>query len=416
MNASVGRILGEVLPGEALPGPEETGAVLVGGATPEAVAEPATVEEVQAVLTAAQRGGFAVVPLGGRTDPGSEPPRGPFVGLSTRRLAGVEDYQPADLTVTARAGTTLASLGATLAEKGQWLPVDPPFAPRKTLGGLVATGAAGSLGMAYGAPRDHVLGLTVVTGDARVLRLGGRVMKNVAGFDLVKLMVGSRGTLGIVTSATLRLFPRPAEERALVLVGDGPGVLLDAARRVATASVVPASAVLAAPGPGSAGGAALVVRVHGAKAAVDADAAKLLGPSLASARIHGGEEAQRILEAVRDHAAVQPVVLRAFALPGLLAEVLSAVHDAVPVVAMAADVMSGRVRVGVEAAVDPSSVERLRSRLEALGGSLVVERAAPGPLDGFPTYGSGGRTGALGRALRARFDPEGILSPGRFET
>lgn len=414
MSAPAGRVLADVLPPEALPDGWEPDVWKVGGASPEAVAEPASVEEVCAVLAAAKAGSFAVVPLGGRTDPGAEAPRGSFVVLSTRRLAGVEDYQPADLTVAARAGTSLGALAKTLAGKGQWIPVDPPFAPLKTLGGLVATGSAGALGMAYGSPRDHVLGLTAVTGDGRVLRLGGRVMKNVAGFDLVKLMVGSRGTLGVVTSATLRLFPQPAEDQAVVLEGDGPGALLEAARRVATAGVVPASAVLVWPLSGSQGRAALVVRVHGARAAAEADAAKLLGPVLAGAALHRDVGAQQILEAVRDHAARHPLVIRAFALPGLLPEVLAAVQDAVPVAALAADVMSGRVRAGVDSGADAASLERLRSRMVALGGSLVLERSTKGVPAGFPAYAAHGKTAALGRALRARFDPDGLLSPGRF--
>jgi len=389
----------------------------VGGSTPEAVVEPGSLEEVRAVLAAAVSGGFSVVPLGGRTDPGAEPPRGRFVVLSTRRLDGIEEYAPADLTVTAKGGTTLQSLDAALAEQGQWLPVDPPFAPRRTVGGLVATGAAGALGMAYGTPRDHVLGLTVVTGDGRVLRLGGRVMKNVAGFDLVKLMVGSRGTLGVVVSACMRLFPRPADERVLLLSAESPGALLEAARRVLTASVVPASALLLAPAPASSGGGALVVRVQGARAAVDADARKLLGPSLPRAQILDGPEAQRLLTAARDHATGHRVVVRASALPGLLPEVLSAIQENVPVATVAADVMSGRVRVGLEPSdSDPTPLLLLRDRLRILGGSLVLERMEPWQAYPMPAYGSRGRPGALDRALRARFDPGGILSPGRFET
>ena len=417
MSTPAARSLADLLPAEALRAEGEMGAWTVGGSVPEAVVEPCSVEEIRLVLAAAGAGGFTVVPLGGRTDPGAEAPRGPFVVLSTRRFAGVEDYEPADLTVTARAGTTLAALGAVLAERGQWLPADPPFAPERTVGGLVATGAAGPLGMAYGAPRDHVLGLSVVTGDGRVLRLGGRVMKNVAGFDLVKLMVGSRGTLSVVLSASMRLFPRPAEDRAVVLEASGPGALLEEARRVATAGVVPASAVLLSPAPAPrGGGACLVVRVQGAGAVADADAARLLGPSLTNAVVLRGDEALRALEAMRDHAAAPPLVLRAFALPGLLPEVLSAVQDAVPVAALAADVMSGRVRVGVAAGVDPNALARLRTRLEALGGSLAVERAGPELLGAFAAYGPRGKAGALGRALRSRFDPHGVLSAGRFAT
>jgi glycolate oxidase FAD binding subunit len=282
---------------------------------------------------------------------------------------------------------------------------------------LVATGEAGALGMAYGTPRDHVLGLTVVTGDGRVLRLGGRVMKNVAGFDLVKLMVGSRGTLGVVVSACMRLFPRPAEERVLVLSAQGPGALLEAARRVLTASVVPASALLLAPAPDSSGGGALVVRVQGARTAVDADARKLLGPALPQARMLDGAAARQVLAAARDHATGHRVVVRAYALPGLLPEVLSAVQESLPVAAVAADVMSGRVRVGLEPSdSDPTPLLLLRNRLDSLGGSLVFERMEPWQAYPLPTYGSRGRPGTLDRSLRARFDPAGVLSPGRFES
>ncbi|MDP2959181.1 MAG: FAD-binding oxidoreductase [Longimicrobiales bacterium] len=414
MSTDVPRALTDALPREAFREPvDDTWAV--GGALPRAVVEPGSSEEVRAVLAAGSAAGLTVVPLGGRTDPGAEPPRGPFVVLSTRRLAGIEAYEPADLTVTVGAGTTVASLGAALAEKGQWLPVDPPFAPERTVGGLVATGAAGPLGMAYGAPRDHVLGLTVVSGDGRVLRLGGRVMKNVAGFDLVKLIVGSRGTLGVVISATLRVFPRPADDRAVVLEAEGPGPLLGSARGVLTATVVPASAVLVSPSPGDAPGrSALVVRVQGAPAAVEVDTRTLLGSSRAGSVSVGGDAAQRIHEAVRDRAARHPVVLRAFALPALLPEILAAVHDAVSVDALAADVMSGRVRVGAAAAPEASALRALRARLEALGGSLVLERAGAGLLAEVPAYGQGGRAGALGAALRTRFDPGGVLSAGRF--
>jgi len=415
MSADPVRALESALGADALVAPGARAEWALGGAVPEAVVQPRSLEEVGAVLRAAAAGGFSVVPLGGRTDPGAEPPRAPFVALSTLRLEGVEDYEPADLTVTVRAGTSLGSLERLLAEQGQWLPADPPRAPERTVGGLVATGAAGPLGTAFGRPRDHVLGLTIVTGDARVLRLGGRVMKNVAGFDLVRLVVGSRGTLGVVTAATFRVFPRPTEDRAVVVRADRPGALLDAARRVATAGVVPASAVLVNPAPAS-GGAALVVRVQGAPGAVDADTTELLGEAEPEATVLRGDDARRLHQAVRDHASGHALVVRAFALPGLLPEVLGALHDALPVAALAADVMSGRIRAGLEGGspVDPGALESLRARLEALGGTLVLERASPSVLSEVPAYGPGGRAGMLGDALRARFDPGGVLSAGRF--
>lgn len=411
------RALEDVLPREAF-GPMDGGAVAwsLGGAAPEAVVSPGSVEETAAALAAASRAGLGVVPAGRMTSPGPEAPDRAFVVLSTRRLAGVEDYEPADLTATARAGTLLGELAEATGPNGQWLPSDPPHAPRRTVGGLAATGARGPLAGMYGAPRDHVLGLTVVTGDGRVLRLGGRVMKNVAGFDLVRLLVGSRGTLGVVTSASVRLFPRPAADHVHVVSGEHPGELLAVARAVATAKVVPASAVLVSGGPAAPETASLVVRVHGAAEAVAADARTLLGEALDAARLASPSEAGVLLDAVRDQAADHPVVLRAFALPGLLPEVLAAVQDAVPVAALAADVLSGRVRVGVSdvGPEDADALLRLRARLEALGGTLSLERCPPEMAKRVRVHGGAGRSGELSAALRAHFDPAGILSSGRY--
>jgi glycolate oxidase FAD binding subunit len=412
----VAEAMASALPVEAVEGRDPAG-WSTGGAVPEAVVAPATADEVRQVLALAAAEGVGVIPMGGGTDPGPEAPAGPFLALSTERITGVEEYGPADLTVTVRAGTPLATLAAALAAEGQWLPVDPPFAPRRTVGGVVATGSAGPLGMAYGTPRDHVLGLTVVTGDGRVLRLGGKVMKNVAGFDLVKLVVGSRGTLGVIVSVCFRLFPRPAEERVLVATAASPGRLVELARQVASAPVVPASAVLVSRFPSHPGEeSALVVRVQGTGPTVEADAGRLLPPSGTPVRVLGGSEAAAFLAAIRDHAAGHGLTVRCSALPGLLGDVLSAAEQALPGAAFAADVMSGRVRaaVGDVAAADPSELLRLRQRLQALGGSMVLERAPAAVLDQVPVSGRSGRVRALEDEIRARFDPGGVLSPGRF--
>lgn len=403
-------------PKGALHVPSDAAGWSLGGASPEGVVSPVSVSEVRGALAAAHRAGVGIVPLGGRTAPGCEPPSRPFVALSTTRLAGIEVYEPADLTVTARAGITLGDLSSQLAAHGQWLPVDPPFASRRTLGGLVATGAAGPLGAAHGSPRDHVLGLTLVTGDGRVLHLGGRVMKNVAGFDLVKLVVGSHGTLGVVVSATVRVFPRPEAEMALVVRAERPGELVEVARAVATSQVVPASAVLVAPDPWNGAGAALVVRLQGATAGVASDEARLLaGTKVEPERLAGGE-AVALCTAAADHAAVGALVVRATALPASLAAVLSAVAEALPGCTILADAMAGRVRAALADAgrVDAFALTVLRRRLETLGGGLTLEHAPRELASAVGVHGARGRAGALGTAVRTRFDPEGLLSPGRF--
>lgn len=406
------------LPAEIVSANGERQRWTVGGAVPEAVVSPSSVEEVRSTLVGARGAGVGVVPLGGGTDPGCEAPEGPFIVLSTRSLTGVEAYEPADLTVTARAGLVLADLDAELSRHGQWLPVDPPLAPRRTFGGLVATGAAGPLGTAYGAPRDHVLGVHVVTGDGRELHLGGRVMKNVAGFDLVKLMVGSRGTLGVVISATVRLFPRPAVDRVLVLEGDSPGALLADARALATAPLVPASAVLSLSGPDGRG-AALVIRLQGALPAVDAEELSIRRLLSGAPRCVDGAEGSALLERIRDRACGGVLGLRAAALPAALPAVMDAVSGALPAAELSGDVLTGRVRASTaEDDVAPEALVTLRRRMAELGGTLVLTRAPAAVVERAGAYRSPGdpepAAVRLASRLKRRFDPERTLSPGRF--
>ncbi len=386
---------------------------------PARVVAPASAEEVCEVLADAEAEGLAVVPVGGGSDPGCVPPARPWIALSTRALAEVEDYEPADLTITAGAGVVLGDLDRVLGAQRQWLPSDPPHAVRRTLGGLVASGAVGPLGLTYGAPRDHVLGLTLVTGDGRILRLGGRVMKNVAGFDLVKLVVGSRGTLGVVVSATVRLFPRPEEDRLLVVRADHPAALVPVARRVAMSAVVPASAVLVAPVPetlGDGGTSALVVRLHGARAAVQADEERLRRELAAEIGRIPGAASPGIAQALADHASAGEVRVRVTALPAALGTVLSAVADALGAAVVVADVLSGRVRAEVVNAeeVDAGALGTLRQRVEALGGSMTLERAPTHVVAAAGAFGDRGAQGSFMHDLRARFDPRGLLSPGMF--
>lgn len=131
--------------------------------------------------------------------------------VDTRGMDRVVEYDPADLTVTVEAGCRFDVLDAALAEHGQWLPADVPSPARTTVGGMIAAGLAGPLRRTYGSLRDQIIGIEWVGGEGQVLRSGGRVVKNVAGYDLMKLHVGARGRLGVVTKATFRVRPRPAE-------------------------------------------------------------------------------------------------------------------------------------------------------------------------------------------------------------
>src|SRR5688572_11950279 len=165
--------------------------------------------------------------------------------LDTSGLAGIIEYVPGDLTLTAYAGTTLAEIEEATAAHSQWLPLDPFGDPRGTLGATLATASAGPLGGSIGLPRDVTVGLAFVTGEGEVVRGGGRVVKNVAGFDLVRLTIGAWGTLGIITEATVRLRARPEVDETLALVlpaqRDAVATLLSTIR---VAGVEPLSAEL----------------------------------------------------------------------------------------------------------------------------------------------------------------------------
>lgn len=371
---------------------------------------PGSVEEIRDALDGAAAEGRQVLVVGTGVDLRPRAAEANPTLLRTRGLAGIEAYEPADLTLTAAAGTTLAELDAALAEHGQWLPVDPPGADRRTLGGLVATGAAGPLSTFYGAPRDHVLGLTLVTGDGTELSLGGRVMKNVAGFDLVRLVVGSRGSLGVVTSATVRVFPRPAIDRRYVL--DGPvGEVVALGPAVASASRLPASAVIVSEGTDRA---RLVLRIHGAEAAVGADAKAFEGHL--GRRFDGAEEPDRrgaddTGGAVTDVGDGGRLAVRASALPTALPVLWDLLREALPDATMAADPLAGRVRASTDAPVDAEALRALRTRLVELGGSLVLRRA-PADLAAAVGVDGAGVAQGLMRGLVERFDARRVLMGG----
>ncbi len=167
---------------------------------------PDAVEEAQEAL----RGHERVLPRGAGTKPAlSSPPEG-TVSLEVSGLTGIEDYDPEELTFTARAGTSLGEIEAALAENGQYLPFDPPLvAAGATLGGAVAAGTSGPLRYRSGGVRDFILGVRFLDGEGRLVRAGGRVVKNAAGFDLSKLMVGSAGRLGVMVELSFKVFPQP---------------------------------------------------------------------------------------------------------------------------------------------------------------------------------------------------------------
>jgi glycolate oxidase FAD binding subunit len=190
----------------------------VDGQEPKWVVFPRSVEQVSWILKTASEHSLAVIAAGnGSFLHLGAPPKGYDVALSLRYLDRIVDYQPTDMTVTVEGGLVLSRLQEVLRQHGQWLPLDPPLAERATMGGIIAANLSGPARLSQGTVRDFLIGLKVVQADGVVVKGGGRVVKNVAGYDFPKLYCGSLGTLGIVVEATLKVRPRPEEEQLLSL-------------------------------------------------------------------------------------------------------------------------------------------------------------------------------------------------------
>lgn len=377
----------------------------VGGIVPAAVVTPDGEAAVAAVCALAHRERLALVVRGaGTKQRWGRPPRRCDAVLETGRLSGVVEHAPGDLVCTVRAGTTLDELRGVLdAAPGhrQWLPLDPPQGGTQTLGGAIATAAAGSLRTRYGTPRDLVIGARYVLGDGTVGHSGGKVVKNVAGYDVTRLLVGSLGTLAVITEITVRLHPRPAATRSLLLERASPSRLAALADRLRTAPVVLGAADVCWPD------ATARLSVEGTEDGVVEQATALA--EIAGARILDAAEAEEVAAAL----AVRPWrgdgAVAGLAFPRTrLAEVLEIAS------AYATEIVA-RATLGVAEARLPESagvVAQLRAAVERLGGHVTLHRGGPA-LAGAVWPAESGTEVALMRALKRSLDPAGVLAPGR---
>lgn len=205
------------------------------------VVYPRDEHQVSAILRYANEHSLSVIPEGGGTKRGlGGTLEQADILLSLKQLKGVVEHSVGDLIMTVKAGTTLQEIQSVLAQNGQFLPLDPPFPERSTIGGIVASNASGPKRLRYGSCRDLVVGMRVVTADGTLIRSGAKVVKNVAGYDMNKLFVGSMGTLGVITELHLKLKPLPAK-RSLLLLASPPGgsEIWDFSRRILDSHLEP---------------------------------------------------------------------------------------------------------------------------------------------------------------------------------
>ncbi len=332
------------------------------------------------------------------------------------RLLG---YEPADLTISVQAGMRLADLNRTLAERGQFLPLDPPFADRATIGGSLACDCSGPRRRRYGTGRDMVIGMTFVTVDGKSVSSGGMVVKNVTGLDMAKLMIGSMGTLAVIATVNLKVTPKPPAERTFAFLAKDLARAESVRRKVLRGVAQPVALDLLNGAAARALGAdadaefVLLAEAHGSAAVVErygSDFAMTAHECGADLLLLDDEVAGRVWDGVRDFTprmlAAHPggAILRISSAPARLQDALAALD--LPFVARAA---AGTAYL---ACPDADQTVQQVAALRGRGVRVTVEHGAPEgvePWDGLPAPAVD-----IMRRLKRELDPSGQLNPGRL--
>ena len=348
------------------------------------IVEPHSAEEAAEILRAANEDGASVIPRGGGTKSDwGNPPKRTDVMLSTVNLNRVIEHAWADLTVTVEAGCTIAELQRTLAQHGQRLAVDPLWPEKATVGGVLSTNDTGTLRLRYGGLRDLVIGVTLALADGTLARSGGKVVKNVAGYDLSKLVTGAFGTLGVITSATFRLHPLPKHTHTVTAAVPDLAAMQHLLSKILDAQLVPAAVQVRV----GAGAPQIDVLFEGTEEGIYAQVDRLR--EMTPLTENHAEVFQRL-----DAGAKISV------LPARIAETLEGLDGYAVVEATG---------LGW---VQSHHLSQMREKIESMGGSLVLMR----PYNSLDAWGAtaGGDALPLMRAIKQRFDPRGILNPGVF--
>lgn len=398
----------------------------VAGVQPSLVAAPASVDEASAVMRAAAGHGLAVLARGTGTKLAwGAPPRRCDLIIETRLLNSVLEHAAGDLVARVQAGVGVGELAATLGAAGQRLALDPPAHGDGggTIGGVLATGAAGPLRLRYGAPRDLLIGITVIRPDGVVAASGGKVVKNVAGYDLGKLYAGSYGTLGLIAEAAFRLHPLPAAAAFVTMECPGPRAAQSALAAAVESPLAPAAAEIDRPArdaPVRAG-----ILLEGDKDGVAERAERMRSLLGSGAEISAAPPPWWGRGAA---AVVAGTVLRIAFWAGELAAVLAATDaaaaDAGLDPAVSGSGAAGVIYVAVQADAEPAAVAgfvtAVRQAVSAdpngdlpVRASVVVLHAPAGVRAAVDMWGPVPSPGLM-RSVKDRFDPEHRMAPGRF--
>ena len=378
-----------------------------------AVASPANVEELRSVLRFCSEQDLVIVPTGGGTKLTWGNPVRSDVTLDLRRMDQVREHAWQDMTCSVDAGCAWAKLQVELSRHGQMVALDPLHPESATVGGIVATNDSGVLRLKYGGLRDLIIGMTVVLADGTVAKTGGKVVKNVAGYDLHKLMTGSFGTLGVITSVNFRLHPVESHRRTWTAHAKDPVELRDALASLLDSQLAPSSVQVRMAHEGCAMDVCISVP-NECDAANEASLRKIFGSLSVSS---GRDEAWQARQALfgNQGALILKLSCHPTEICKLLAEIQeNATSEGIDVSAVAQ--ATGLATVSLEGAAEKTMklFDRLRNRVSEAGGAAVVLET-PAALHGrLDRWGKEPNAIGLMRAVKARFDPKRILSPGRF--
>lgn len=390
----------------------------VGEITARIVVEPGNEQELSKVLKCADKAGLAVIPRGGGTKlEWGNPPRRADLFLSMARLNRVIEHAWADLTVTVEAGCTMQKLQDTLAKHGQRIALDALWPERATLGGVLSTNDSGALRLRFGSLRDLIIGVTLALPDGTLASSGGKVVKNVAGYDLPKLATGALGTLGVITQAVFRVHPLPKFSRTLTIRARNP----EEAQRTLL-SVQDSKLAHAALQMRAAGSAAPEVDVlfEGTTSGIVGQRTQL--ESLV-APLSPGDAAATVWTARQDlfsaSTAGKPFTVgKISVLPAFIAATFERIARVASegalqwrAVVQATGLGGVRLEGGTQEIL--AALQALRVTAEAEGGSLVVLHRPKG-MAAFDAWGSPGDALPLMRAVKQQLDPRGTLNPARF--
>jgi glycolate oxidase FAD binding subunit len=393
----------------------------VGGVVPQWIVEPETEQQLAAALSCANSAGLAVIPRGGGTklDWGNPPRRADLI-LSTTRLNRIIEHAWADLTVTVEAGCTLQTLQSTLDRHGQRLAFDALWPERATMGGVLSTNDSGALRLRFGSLRDLIIGVTLALPDGTLASSGGKVVKNVAGYDLPKLATGALGTLGVITRAVFRLYPSCPTIRTITFSTETWPEMQAKLQAIQDSKLTHSAFQIRASRRGGftppslladllfeATEAGLAAQSEQLQKILDATATSASSPDVWQAR-------NNLFSSLPENSAIAKISF----LPSDIAQVaawLDPVHTSIQASWQAVIQATGIgiLRLDADEATLSKELPALRAQFERLSGSFVLLHR-PQSLNPLDAWGTPDDALPLMRAVKSRLDPEATLNPGRF--